>query len=117
MTRLLLDENLSESLVRRLADIYAEVLHVRTLGHAGATDAAIWELAKRHDALLVSRDEDFRAMSVLYGPPPKVVWLNIGNPGSAVVAQVLRAARERIEILAADEVDAFLVLTLTAPAR
>ena len=117
MIRLLLDENLAESLVRHLAGTYAEVLHVRGLGHGGAADAAVWELAKRHDAILVSRDEDFRAMSVMYGPPPKVVWLNIGNPRSAVVAQVLRAARERIELLAADDVDAFLVLTLDTPAR
>ena len=42
MTLLLFDENLSESLVRRLADIYPNALHVRTLGHGGALDPVAW---------------------------------------------------------------------------
>lgn len=116
MIRLLLDENLSESLARQLVGVYHEVLHVRTLGHGGASDLTVWDLAMQHDAILVSRDEDFRALSVKYGPPPKVVWLNVGNPRSAVVAQMLRGARSRIERLAADDVDTFLVLTLDTAA-
>ena len=117
MTLLLFDENLSESLVRRLGDTYPNALHVRTLGYGGALDPVVWELAQARDAVLVSRDEDFRAMSVLHGPPPKVVWLNVGNARTARVAVLLRASQASIERLVADPEESYLALTFGAPTR
>jgi predicted nuclease of predicted toxin-antitoxin system len=40
---------------------------------------AIWQLARDHGCLLVTKDEDFRRLSELRGAPPKVVWLRVGN--------------------------------------
>jgi predicted nuclease of predicted toxin-antitoxin system len=51
MARLLFDEQLSEDLCEALAGIFPDALHVRLLGHGGASDAAIWELARAHDCL------------------------------------------------------------------
>ncbi len=117
MIRLLFDENLSASLVRRLASAYPGSLHVRDLGHGGATDAKVWSLAKEHGAVLVSRDEDFRAMAVLFGPPPKVVWLNIGNVGTEQVARLLEASAGALERLVANGEESYLVLSLEMRAR
>lgn len=41
--------------------------------------------------LLVSKDTDFYDRSVLYGAPPKVIWLRIGNSTVAETADLLRS--------------------------
>ena len=87
--RLLLDENLSERLVRVLARSFPDSLHVRVLGLGGATDLTLWELAIREKCVLVTKDEDFVTLSVLRGPPPKVVWINAGNAGTSAVTRLL----------------------------
>lgn len=43
--RLLLDENLSESVLPAIADLYPDSLHVRRLGARGASDKSVWRLA------------------------------------------------------------------------
>jgi predicted nuclease of predicted toxin-antitoxin system len=43
--RLLLDENLSESLVSRIAGTFPDISHVRKAIGTGATDLMIWEHA------------------------------------------------------------------------
>lgn len=65
--RLLLDENLSESLLLLVHDLYPGSLHVRGLGAGGASDRRVWELAMEHGCLLVTRDEDFHRLSLLRG--------------------------------------------------
>jgi predicted nuclease of predicted toxin-antitoxin system len=46
----------------------------------------------------------------LYGPPPKVIWLRVGNASTAVVLQILLDRRPAIEAFDADIDDALLVL-------
>lgn len=41
-----------------------------------------WDYAGFHGFVIVSKDNDFRQLSFLKGPPPKVVWLSIGNAGT-----------------------------------
>lgn len=65
--KLLFDQNLSPRLPRVLADIYPESVHVREINMRDATDTEIWEYAKSHDFLIVSKDSDFQARSLLYG--------------------------------------------------
>ena len=71
--RLLLDENLSERLVLTLAPRFMGSLHVRQLGLGGTADVRLWELAITEGCVLVTKDEDFVKLSVLRGPPPKVI--------------------------------------------
>jgi predicted nuclease of predicted toxin-antitoxin system len=87
--RLLFDEQLSEELIAALHDLFPDSLHVRLLGKGGATDPIIWQLARDHDCVLVTKDEDFHRLSILRGAPPKVVWLRIGNCTTADVARLL----------------------------
>ena len=88
--RLLFDEQLSEELVTAVRDLFPDSLHVRLLGEGGAGDPAIWQLAREHRCVLVTKDEDFHRLSVLYGAPPKVVWLRMGNCATGEIAQLLR---------------------------
>jgi len=88
--RLLFDEQLSEELLVLSRDIFPDSLHVRDLGAGGAPDTTVWQLAREHDCVLVTKDEDFHRLSVLRGAPPKVVWLRLGNCTTGAVAHVLR---------------------------
>jgi predicted nuclease of predicted toxin-antitoxin system len=96
MVRLMFDEPLSEGLCEVLADIFPGSLHVRVLGHGGATDAAVWELARTHSGLLVSKDGDFNRLAVLRGAPPKFVWIRRGTCPTSEIARLLRQRHDDI---------------------
>jgi predicted nuclease of predicted toxin-antitoxin system len=115
--QLLLDENLSEHLLPGLLSRFPGSAHVRTLGKAGAADAELWTIARDHGFMLVTRDEDFVGLSVLHGAPPKVVWLNVGNPRNTQVERLLRENADAIERFAAHEDATFLALAFAALAR
>lgn len=88
--KLLFDQNLSPSLPRRLADIYPESIHVRAVGLRDASDGDIWEYAKVERFAIVSKDSDFQQRSLLYGGPPKFIWLRVGNCPVSRIESILR---------------------------
>lgn len=96
MSSLLFDQNLSPRLVNRLADVYPNALHVAQVGLDRATDLEVWEYARTHDCVLVTKDSDFSDLSVLRGFPPKVVWLRLGNCTTGDIEQTLRRAHAEI---------------------
>jgi predicted nuclease of predicted toxin-antitoxin system len=108
--RVLLDEQLSESLLQQLADLCPDSLHIRQLGLGGARDSAVWQRAIDLECVLVTKDEDFHRLSVLKGAPPKVVWIRLGNCTTAEIAQVFRTHWARIEAFVAEPVTALLEL-------
>ena len=108
--RLLFDEQLSEALVKMLADLFPEALHVRPLGAGGSADSSVWDLAREHQCVLVTKDEDFHRLSVLRGAPPKVVWLRLGNCATEDIARLLRDRAEDIRQFEAQGEETFLEL-------
>jgi predicted nuclease of predicted toxin-antitoxin system len=77
---------------------------------AESQDQVIWNYAAGHGLMLVSRDADFAEMAALFGPPPKLVWLRIGNCPSHIVEGVLRRSAEAIAAFANDPENACLEL-------
>jgi predicted nuclease of predicted toxin-antitoxin system len=108
--RLLLDESLSERLLHPLADLFPGSQHVRSLRGGGVTDALLWDLTRSGECLLVTRDEDFIGISVLRGFHPKVVWLNVGNSRTAVIAALLQSHAADIERFLAHDEYSFLAI-------
>ena len=88
--KLLFDQNVSHRLARRLADIYPDSIHVREVGLRDADDAEIWEYAKLNGFAVVSKDSDFQQRSLLYGHPPKFIWLRVGNCPVRLIEALLR---------------------------
>jgi predicted nuclease of predicted toxin-antitoxin system len=43
------------------------------------TDSQIWDFARKHDLVIVSKDADFSDRIIISSPPPKVVHLRFGN--------------------------------------
>jgi predicted nuclease of predicted toxin-antitoxin system len=89
--KLLFDQNLPPSLVRRFADLFPGSSHVDREGLGSARDDAIWEFARGNSFAIVTKDEDFNNLSVVRGSPPKVIWLLLGNCTTAQVEAVIRA--------------------------
>ena len=110
MPRLFFDEPLSEALCDRVADIFPGSLHVRLLGHGGATDSIVWDLSRQHGCMVVSKDEDFHRLALLRGAPPKFIWIRLGNCTTDDVARLLR--RRHGDIIQFDEQDEATVLEL-----
>ncbi len=108
--KLLFDQNLSPRLCDRLRDVWADLVHVRAVGLATADDSVVWEYARQHDLIVVSKDSDFSGRAFLYGAPPKVVWMVVGNCSSGEIEQLLRGKRDQVEAFAADAVAALLVI-------
>jgi predicted nuclease of predicted toxin-antitoxin system len=88
--KLLFDQNLSPQLVLSLEDIFADSVHVREIGMANAHDSNIWDYAKRNGLVIVSKDSDFQQRSLLFGHPPKFIWLRVGNCPVSTVETLLR---------------------------
>jgi predicted nuclease of predicted toxin-antitoxin system len=108
--RFLFDENLSRRLVDLGATHWPDSTHVEIITNRGATDAVIWALAQEHGLMIVSKDDDFRNLALVHGPPPKVVWIQAGNASTARIAEILLKSLVELEAFADNPVEALLVL-------
>lgn len=108
--KLLFDQNLSPRLPRLLADLYPDSMHVREIGLRDASDAEIWECAKENGFVIVSKDSDFQQRSLLYGHPPKFIWLRVGNCPIKRIEELLRKQSVAIHSFEQDESKSHLML-------
>lgn len=108
--KLLLDENLSRRLVRRIADLFPSSAHVAEVGLLQATDSAIWQYAKANGFSIVSADSDFYELATALGPPPKFVWLKGCDYPTEIAESLLRGEAIRIGEFLNDPEGAVLIL-------
>lgn len=87
---LLFDANLSPRLVRSLRDVYPGSSHVTVIAGLQYDDRVIWQHAKEMQFAVVSKDNDFVHLSMLFGPPPKVILLAVGNAPTKVIEKLMR---------------------------
>ena len=109
--KLFFDENLSHKLVRLLEDLFPQSIHVRDVGLKAADDPLVWEYAKNYGLVLVSKDSDMHQRSFLFGHPPKVVWVRLGNCSTSDVDRLLRQNISPIIVFFDDPNASFLVLS------
>lgn len=108
--KLLLDENLSDRIIPLIVDLYPDSTHVKFLGLTNTDDVIIWEYAKLNDFVIVSKDSDFHQRSLVYGHPPKFIYLRIGNSPTSKIVQILREKFEMMIKFGESEVESILVL-------
>ena len=108
--KLLLDENLSPTLVRTLAQVYPETSHVRDHGLKSAPDPQVWSYAEKNGCAIVTKDADFHHRSFLHGYPPKVIWIRLGNCSTREIAHLLISRQPEIELFLQSAEHSFLVL-------
>ena len=108
--KLLLDENLSDRIPHRIIDLYPESEHLKILALKNTDDVIIWEYAKNNDFVIVSKDADFHQRSLVYGHPPKFVYLRIGNSPTSKIVQILRNNFDTVVQFENSELESILVL-------
>ena len=108
--KLLLDENLSDRIVYRIIDLYPGSEHVKILALTHTDDGIIWEYAKANDFVVISKDSDFHQRSLLYGHPPKFIYLRIGNSPTSKIVGILRDNFDIIRQFGKAESESILVL-------
>jgi predicted nuclease of predicted toxin-antitoxin system len=101
--KLLFDHNLSPKLVNQLNKLFPESNHVFAIGLAEADDRVIWEYAKENNFVIVTKDADYSDLSILFGSPPKTIWIRRGNCRTNDIAELLQEHYEAIETLVETE--------------
>jgi predicted nuclease of predicted toxin-antitoxin system len=107
---LLFDQNLSRKLPALLAAEFPGSEQVLLAGLAGADDRTVWAYAAAHGLAVVSKDADFKHLSAALGPPPKVVWLRVGNGPTRDIEALLRLRAADIRAFLSDPASALLEL-------
>ena len=72
--------------------------HVRDAGLNSASDTEVWAYASRLEFTIVTKDADFHHRSFLFGSPPKVIWIRLGNCSTRQIAALLADSREEMEV-------------------
>ena len=102
--RFLVDAQLPPALARWLAQQGHTAEHVRDVGLESSSDSDLWLYADHHDAVIVSKDEDFVRLAGSREKGVRVLWLRIGNSTRRELLQWLQRAWPRISAaLDADE--------------
>ncbi|MEX1000636.1 MAG: DUF5615 family PIN-like protein [Crocinitomicaceae bacterium] len=113
--KLLFDQNISHRILNLLKDSFPDSAQVKNLGLENKTDREIWEYAKKHDYIIVTFDSDFYNFSLVWGHPPKIIWLRVSNHITKEVSKVLEAHQHTIELFASNEELACLEIIKSAP--
>lgn len=114
--KLLFDENVSPALVGHLAGAYPGSAHVRDAGLRGRADSETWEFARVNGFTIAWKDTDFRERSYVEGFPPKVIWLDVGNVGTDVIAELLEAHQDTVSAFECLEESSLLILSIAGTA-
>ena len=75
-----------------------------------ATDQEIWDRAAKEEFTILSKDTDFIHRSLLYGHPPRVIWLALGNCTTEEIKATLDGAEDTIEQFEEGQSRSILVL-------
>jgi predicted nuclease of predicted toxin-antitoxin system len=108
--KLLFDHNLPPSLIVSLSDLFPGSQHVYRLGLDVAQDLAIREYARTNGFGIVTKDVDFSDLCVLFGFPPKIIWIRRGNCSVKTIEEILRDNYDEIAALDADPMNGVLTL-------
>ncbi len=107
---LLFDQNISFRLIKEIVPHFPESKQLREAGLEGKQDREIWKWAKLKGYCIVTFDSDFVDLSLLFGFPPKVIWLRLGNSSTGRIAKVMISKKGEIEDFLKNEVEGILKL-------
>jgi predicted nuclease of predicted toxin-antitoxin system len=77
--KFLIDAQLPPALAGSLRQAGFDAIAVRDIGLRDAKDGVIWQYALQHDAIVITKDEDFAQRTLFSPDSPVIVWLRLGN--------------------------------------
>jgi len=94
--KLLFDQNISYKLVKRLEDDFPSSIQVRSAGLEDKTDKEIWQYARQNGLAVVTFDSDFYDFSLVWGAPPKIIWIRTTNQTTSAIEALLTSHKKTI---------------------
>ncbi len=89
---IIIDAQLSPHLAPWVADNFGvECFSAKYLDLLCAEDKQIFEFAKKSNAIVMTKDEDFVQLLHRFGSPPKIIWITCGNTSNEQMKQLLNA--------------------------
>lgn len=89
-----IDAQLSPALAawinRTFEDI--EAASVRSVDLRDALDSEIFQQARQHEVVVMTKDSDFIKLIEKHGPPPQIIWITCGNTSNAKMREVLSSS-------------------------
>jgi predicted nuclease of predicted toxin-antitoxin system len=101
--KLLLDENLSRRLLPALQAEFPGSSQVALLGLEQVDDRGVWEYARAHDFVIVSKDADFQDLQAAWGYPPKIILIALGNCFNQSILHALTNSASQLQETLAQE--------------
>jgi predicted nuclease of predicted toxin-antitoxin system len=95
--KLLFDQNISHRILNHIQDILPEAKQVRDLDLENNSDKQIWEYAKKSAYIIVTFDGDFYDFSLVWGHPPKIIWIRTYNQTTKNVEKILRKYIDKMQ--------------------
>ncbi len=95
--KFLFDQNISHRITKLLPPKYAESTTVKTEKLINTSDFQVWSFAKKNNFTIVTQDSDFNDFYMLYGFPPKIIWIRTGNVSTDGILNLIN--NHEIEIL------------------
>jgi len=77
--KFLVDANLPPGLAAWLRENTHDAIHVSDQPGLELDDRNIFNFARQHDYIIVTKDEDFATLVTLGNEPARVIWLRLGN--------------------------------------
>lgn len=108
--KLLLDENLSDKIVPQILDLFPNSAQLKQHALLQADDTLIWSFAQQQGFTLISKDSDFHQRSLVFGHPPKFVFLRVGNCPTRRIVELIRHHTALLSAFDADQNASVLVL-------
>jgi len=86
----LIDAQLPPALARLITSLDHYAVHVEEAKLLLATDETIWDYARKHQLIIITKDEDFKNMLLLTTTSrTPVVWVRIGNCSNAELTRMI----------------------------
>jgi predicted nuclease of predicted toxin-antitoxin system len=97
--RFVIDAQLPPALARLLTRLGHSAEHVVDIGLGDADDSPIWTYALAHQAVIVTKDEDFQHRTRQSKVGPVIVWLRIGNTSRRALLEWFEPLMPQLEAL------------------
>ena len=93
---LLFDQNISFKITKKVEEFLPNSKQVKSLGLENKSDKEIWQYAKKHNFVIVTFDSDFYDYSLIWGSPPKIIWIRSNDQRTKAIVSLLKDHSETI---------------------
>jgi predicted nuclease of predicted toxin-antitoxin system len=97
--RFVIDAQISPVLVKLIVAQGHQAEHVQHLDMKEADDTVIWHYALKHNAIVITKDDDFAKRFHQSKTAPSIVWLRIGNTSRKALLDWFKPLLPRIVAL------------------